>query len=136
MPLLGRISFVLGAMAVTLLALGCAARHEPTPTVAAVAAPPSAPAIPVPAPTWPDVAAVPPAPVPEAAGPVPGPERMAEFASREELKDVPFASDRAQVERRPVSRITAVSRGDNGTLCVDRRAACPSRSRRVHVRCA
>lgn len=187
MPLLGRISFVLGATVVTLLAVGCAARHEPAPPVAAVAAPPSAPTTPVPAPTWPDAAAVPAGPVPDAAGLVPDPERIAEFAPREELKDVHFASGHVQVEQSdlasldaavawlmsnpsylvilegytdaagaraanqalarrraqwvmqylighgiPASRITVVSRGEDGTRCADRRATCQSRSRRVH----
>ncbi|HEY7249353.1 MAG TPA: OmpA family protein [Methylomirabilota bacterium] len=187
MPLLGRISFVLGATAVTLLAVGCAARHEPAPTVAAVAAPPAASATPLLAPTWPDAAPVPEASAPDAAGPAPDPERIAEFAPREELKDVHFASGHIQVERRdlasldaavawlksnpsqlvilegytdavgaraanlalahrratwvmqylvghgiPESRITVVSRGEDGTRCADRRTACQSRNRRVH----
>ena len=106
MPLLGRISFVLGATAVTLLAVGCAARHEPPPTVA-VAAPPSAPATPLPAPTWPDAASAPGAPTPDAAGPVPDPERIAEFAPREELKDVHFASGQFHVERRDLASLDA-----------------------------
>src|SRR5215510_9008597 len=85
MPLLGRISFVLGATAVTLLAVGCAARHEPPPTVV-VAASPSPPTTPPAAPTWPDAAPGPGAPAPDAAGPMPDPERIAEFAPREELR--------------------------------------------------
>ncbi|HKA60955.1 MAG TPA: OmpA family protein [Methylomirabilota bacterium] len=185
MPLLGRISFVLGATAVTLLAVGCAARHEPPPTVV-VAASPSPPTTPPAAPTWPDAAPGPGAPAPDAAGPMPDPERIAEFAPREELKDVHFASGQVQVERHdlasldaaiawlksnpsqlvileghtdaagsraanlalaqrratwvmqylvghgiPASRITVVSRGEDGTLCADPSAACQSRNRRV-----
>jgi len=107
MPLLGRISFVLGATAVTLLAVGCAARHEPAPTVAAGAAPPAAPATPLLAPTWPDAAPVPEASAPDAAGPAPDPERIAEFAPREELKDVHFASGHIQVERRDLASLDA-----------------------------
>jgi len=68
MRLLGRISFVLGATAVTLLAVGCVARHEPAPPVAAVGAPPSVTATPVPAPAWSDAAAGPASPVSDAAG--------------------------------------------------------------------
>jgi outer membrane protein OmpA-like peptidoglycan-associated protein len=107
MPLLGRISFVLGATAVTLLAVGCAGRHEPARTVAAVAAQPVAPATPLPAPTWPDAASVPEAPAPDAAGPAPDSERIAEFASRDELKDVHFASGHVQVERRDLASLDA-----------------------------
>ena len=186
MPLLGRISFVLGATAVTLLAVGCATRHETAPTVAAAPSPASPATLP-PAPTWPDAAAAPGAPAPDAAGPTPDPERGAEFASREELKDVHFASGRIQVERHdlasldaavawlksnpnqlvilegytdaagaraanfalahrratwvmqylvghgiPASRITVVSRGEDGIRCADKSAACQGRNRRVH----
>ncbi|HEY7040568.1 MAG TPA: OmpA family protein [Methylomirabilota bacterium] len=184
MPLIGRISFVLGATAVTLLAVGCATRHEPAPTVAAT---PASPVTPPAAPTWPDAASVPGAPAPDAAGPTRAPERVAEFSSREELKDVHFAAGRTQVERRdlasldaavawlksnpsqlvilegytdpagaraanfalahrratwvmqylvghgiPPSRITVVSRGEDGILCSDKGAACQGRNRRVH----
>lgn len=180
MPLLGRISFVLGATAVTLLAVGCATPPAPAPNVTA------APSAPAPAPAWPDAAPVPAAPAPDAAGPAPDPQRVAEFAPREELKDVHFGSGRTQVERGEraaldaavawlktnpsqlvileghtdaagpraanlnlaqrrarwvmqylvahgiaASRITVVSRGEEGTLCADRSAACQGRNRRV-----
>ncbi|HEY7204250.1 MAG TPA: OmpA family protein [Methylomirabilota bacterium] len=187
MPLLGRISFVLGATAVTLLAVGCATRQEPAPPVTATAAPAVAAATALPAPAWPDAAPAPGAPAPDAAGTAPDPEPAAEFASREELKDVHFASGHVRAERRdlaaldgavawlksnpsqlvilegytdavgardanlalahrratwvmqylvshgvPASRITVVSRGEDGTLCPDRSATCQSRNRRVH----
>jgi OOP family OmpA-OmpF porin len=106
MPLLGRISFVLGATAVTLLAVGCATRHESVPAVAA-AAPPSAPVTPPSAPTGPEATPVPEAPTPDAAVPVTDPGRMAEFAPREELKDVHFASGLIQVERRDLAALDA-----------------------------
>lgn len=94
---LGRISFVLGATAVTLLAVGCATRPEPAPPVAA--ATPITPTAPPPAPAWPDAAAAPGAPAPDAPGPAPVPERIAEFAPREELKDLHFASGQVRVQR-------------------------------------
>jgi peptidoglycan-associated lipoprotein len=182
--MIGRITFVLGAVAVTLLAVGCA-RHTESPRVAdatpaPVLAPPAAPA-------WPDAAPVPGAPSPDAAGPSPVPERMAEFAARDELRDLHFASGQVAVQRGdlkhldaavtwlranpthlvilegytdvagpraanlalaqrrakwvmdylvskgvPASRITVVSRGEDGTLCADKNPACQGRNRRVH----
>jgi peptidoglycan-associated lipoprotein len=182
MPMLGRITFVLGAVAVTLLAVGCATRSEPVRTSAAV----SIPTTPPPAPTWPDAAPVPGTPAPDAAGAAPAPERAAEFAGRDELKDVHFASGQVSVQRGdlktldaavawlkanpsqllileghtdaagpraanlalaqrrakwvmdylighgvPASRITVVSRGEDGTLCADKSTACQGRNRRV-----
>jgi outer membrane protein OmpA-like peptidoglycan-associated protein len=105
MPLLGRISFVIGATAVTLLAVGCASRHEPAPSVGA--APPAAPATPPPAPIWPDPAPGPIAPAPDTAGPELAPERIAEFAPRDELKDVHFASGQVQVQRNDLAALDA-----------------------------
>jgi outer membrane protein OmpA-like peptidoglycan-associated protein len=186
MPLLGRISFVLGATAVTLLAVGCVTQPEPASTVAAAPSPAS-PATPPPAPTWPDAASVPGGPGSDAEAPAPDPARAAEFASRDELKDVHFGAGRIQVERRdlasldaavawlksnpsqllilegytdaagaraanfalahrraswvmqylvghgiPASRITVVSRGEDGLLCGEKSAACQGRNRRVH----
>ena len=32
----------------------------------------------------------------------------------------------------PAERITAVARGEHGTVCADRSAACQGRNRRVH----
>ena len=93
MPLLGRITFVICATTVTLLAVGCATRPEPARPVAAAPAPP-----PVPAPNWPDAAPVPGAPIPDAAGPAATPEHLAEFAPRDELKDVHFASGQIHVQ--------------------------------------
>jgi OOP family OmpA-OmpF porin len=84
MPLLGRISFVLGATAVTLLAVGCATRHESVPAVAA-AAPPSAPVTPPSAPTGPEATPVPEAPT----------------------QDVHVASGLIQVERRDLAALDA-----------------------------
>jgi len=184
MPTLGRITFVIGAVTVTLLAVGCAARTEPIPPTTAAAIPaPTPPA----APTWPDAAAVPGTSAPDAAGPALTPERIAsEFTERDELKDVHFASGQVHVQRADLktldaavawlkanasqlvilegytdaagprsanvalaqrrakwvmgylvghgvaaSRITVVSRGEDGTLCADKSTSCQSRNRRV-----
>lgn len=105
MPMLGRITFVIGAVTVTLLAVGCATHPETarvTTTVAAPSAPP-------PAPSWPDAAPVPGAPAPDAPGAAPAPERIAEFAAREELKDVHFASGQVQVQREDLKALDAAA---------------------------
>ena len=179
MPTMTRVSLALASL--TLLSLGCAKHAEP-PRAAAVVAAPAPPA----APAWPEAAPVPSAPAPDAAGPASPPEPMTEFAAREELKDVHFASGQVQVQRSewkaldataawlranpsqlvilegytdvvgpraanlalaqhrakwvmdylvgrgvPASRITIVSRGEAGTLCADKSAACQGRNRRV-----
>jgi peptidoglycan-associated lipoprotein len=185
MTTIRRVTCTLGALAAALLPLGCA-KHADPPRAASVTAVTAAPTPPA-APTWPDAAPVPGAPAPDAAGPVPMPERMAEFASRGELKDVHFASGQihaqhadlraldaaaawlkanpdqlvilegytdiagpraanlALAQRRakwvmdylvgkgvPASRITVVSRGEDGVLCADKTTACQGRNRRVH----
>ncbi len=179
MPTMTRVSLALGSL--TLVLLGCAKHAEP-PRAALVVAAPAPPA----APAWPEAAPVPSAPAPDAAGPASPPEPMTEFAMREELKDVHFASGEVQVQRSewktldataawlkanpsqlvilegytdivgpraanlalaqrrakwvmdylvgkgvPASRITIVSRGEDGTLCADKSAACQGRNRRV-----
>ena len=177
---INRVSLALGALA--LLSAGCATHSEPSRT-AEVTTTPTAPTAPV----LTDAASTPSAPAPDAAGSTPEPERTVEFAVREELADVHFASGHIQVQRsdrkaldaaaawlhvnptqlvilegytdgagpragnlalaqrrarwvmdylvaRGVqpSRITVVSRGEDGTLCVEKSAACQARNRRVH----
>lgn len=179
MPTIARVSFALGSLALALL--GCAKHVEP-PRAAAVVAEPAPP----PAPAWPEAAPVPSGPAPDAAGPASPLEPVTEFAAREELRDVHFASGQIQVPRSEwkaldataawlkanpgqlvilegytdavgpraanlalaqsrakwvmdylvgkgvaASRITVVSRGEAGTLCADKSAACQRRNRRV-----
>ncbi len=182
MTALARVALALGSLALVLAPLGCAKHTQPsTPVTVAATAPPAA------APEWPDAAPVPAPSAPDAAGPSLAPEPMAEFAAREELHDVHFASGQIHVQpsdlkildaavawlkanpshlvilegysdvagpraanlalsqRRaksvmeylvhrgvPASRITIVSRGEEGVLCTDKTPACQGRNRRVH----
>lgn len=182
MTTIGRVALALCVLAP--LTVGCA-RHVDSPQPAAITAsrPPESPAPPV----WPDAAAAPDAPIPDAAGPVPESGPTAGFSAREELPDVHFATGRVQADPRArkaldasaawlkthpeqliilegytdvagprlanlalaqrrakwvmeylvakgiaASRITVVSRGESGTLCADRSAACQGQNRRVH----
>jgi outer membrane protein OmpA-like peptidoglycan-associated protein len=170
------------ALASLVLALGACAKSPEPPRAAAVT---PAPATPV-APAWPEAAPVPTAPAPEAAGPATAAEPMKEFAPRDELKDVHFASGQIQVQRTEwklldaavswlkanpdhlvileghadftgpraanhalaqhrakwvmdyligkgvaASRITVVSRGEDGVVCADKSTACQGKNRRV-----
>jgi peptidoglycan-associated lipoprotein len=180
MPTMTRVTFALGSLALAVLPWGCATHTGSMQTAAVVAPPPPAPVVP-------DAAPVSAAPSPDQAAVAPAPEPVKEFAARDELKDVHFASGEIQVRpsdrkaldaaaawlkanrsqlvileghtdvagRRavnlglaqarakwvmdylvakgvPASRITVVSRGEDGTLCADKSTACQNRNRRVH----
>ncbi|HEY7654746.1 MAG TPA: OmpA family protein [Methylomirabilota bacterium] len=84
-----RVSLALGSL--TLIVLGCA-RHAEPPRAALVVAEPTPPAAL-------EAAPAPSAPAPDAAALASPPEPLTEFAARDELKDVHFASGQIQVQR-------------------------------------